>query len=103
MIERLVIFGATGDLTARFLLEALAALRAAGELPDGFQLTGAGREEWDDQRFRVWVSAQLGRFAAGQPEQVRQAVAAAARYHAADVTDPKSVAAAVAGEGPVAV
>ena len=103
MIDRLVIFGATGDLTARFLLEAIAALRSAGELPDGFQLTGAGREEWDDQRFREWACAQLVRFAAGQPELVRQAVAAAARYHAADVTDPKSVAAAVAGEGPVAV
>ena len=30
MIDRLVIFGATGDLTARFLLEGIAALRAAG-------------------------------------------------------------------------
>ncbi|HTR90403.1 MAG TPA: glucose-6-phosphate dehydrogenase [Trebonia sp.] len=105
MIDRLVIFGATGDLTARFLLEGIAALRAAGELPDGFSLTGVGREDWDDGKFREWAAAQLARFAGDQPEEVRQAVVAAARYRAADVTDPAAVAAAVAGDGdrPVAV
>ncbi|URM96851.1 hypothetical protein LUW76_22270 [Actinomadura madurae] len=35
MIDRLVVFGATDDLNARFLLPGLAALRAAGHLPDG--------------------------------------------------------------------
>ena len=106
MIDRLVILGATGDLTGRFLLEGIAALRAAGELPDGFSLTGVGREDWDDNRFGAWAAAQLARFASGQPEQARQAVLAATRYRAADVTDPAAVAAAVAGDGgkrPVAV
>ncbi|TVZ01460.1 glucose-6-phosphate dehydrogenase [Trebonia kvetii] len=103
MISRLVIFGATGDLTARFLLEGIASLQAAGELPDGFSLTGVSREDWDDDRFRKWAAAQLDRFAGDQPEQVRQSVVAAVRYRAADVTDPAAVAAAVAGDGPVAV
>ena len=103
MIGRLVIFGATGDLAARFLLEAIAALRAAGELPDGFSLTGVGREDWDDVRFGEWAAAQLARFAGDQPEQARRAVVASARYRAADVTDPAAVATAVAGDGPVAV
>ncbi|MFB6781008.1 hypothetical protein ACFCX0_27160 [Streptomyces sp. NPDC056352] len=39
MINRLAILGATGDLSARYLLPALVALRAAGELADHFQLT----------------------------------------------------------------
>ena len=103
MIERLVVFGATGDLTARYLLDGIAALRAAGHLPTGFQLTGSGREDWDTEHFRTWVRAQLSRHAAKRPEQVRQAVAAALVYRPADVTDPASVAAAVAGDGPVAV
>ena len=34
MIRHLAIFGATGDLTARYLLPGLAALRAAGDLGD---------------------------------------------------------------------
>ena len=40
MIERLVLFGATGDLAGRYLLPALAALQAAGRLPDGFEVIG---------------------------------------------------------------
>ena len=42
MIERLAIFGATGDLTARYLLPGLAALQADGQLGGRFRLTGAG-------------------------------------------------------------
>jgi glucose-6-phosphate 1-dehydrogenase len=102
-IERLVVFGATGDLTARYLLEGLATLRAQGLLPDRFRLTGAGREDWDDGQFRQWAAKQLDQFAAGQPEWARQAVVAACDYHQSDVTDAASVAAAVAGDGPVAV
>ena len=79
MISRLVIFGATGDLTARFLLEGIASLQAAGELPDGFSLTGVSREDWDDDGFRKWAAAQLDRFAGDLPEQVRQSVVAVAR------------------------
>ena len=41
MIQRLAILGATGDLTARYLLPGLAALRAAGELGDDFRLAAA--------------------------------------------------------------
>jgi glucose-6-phosphate 1-dehydrogenase len=102
VIERLVIFGATGDLTARYLLPGLAALRAAGHLGDGFRLTGAGREDWDDARFRDWASAQLAEHAAHLPADVNQAIVSAAGYRRADVTDPGSVAAVVAGEQPLA-
>ena len=35
MINRLVIYGGTGDLTGRFLIPALAALRRTGHLPSG--------------------------------------------------------------------
>ena len=40
MIERLVLFGATGDLAGRYLLPALAALHAAGRLPERFEIIG---------------------------------------------------------------
>jgi glucose-6-phosphate 1-dehydrogenase len=102
MIKRLAVFGATGDLTARYLLPGLAALLAAGELDTGFQLTGAGREDWGTETFRQWAAEQLDRHAAQYPASVRQAVASAALYRQADVADPASVAAVVAGLGPVA-
>jgi glucose-6-phosphate 1-dehydrogenase len=48
----LVMFGASGDLTARKLLPALASLAGQGSLPDGFGLVGVARSEWSDDEFR---------------------------------------------------
>ncbi|MEU9320488.1 glucose-6-phosphate dehydrogenase [Streptomyces sp. NPDC048295] len=103
MINRLAVFGATGDLTARFLLPALAALQAAGHLGDQLQLTGASREDWDTERYRQWIADQLDRHGGSSPSGAREAIAASARYLRADATDPADVAAAIAGDGPVAV
>ena len=102
MIDRLVIFGATGDLTARYLLPGLAALQAAGLLGEQFRLAGAGREDWDDARFRRWAGAQLEQHAPELPSDARRAIARTASYHRADVGDHRDVAAAVAGDGPLA-
>src|SRR5271166_5807228 len=102
MISRLAIFGATGDLTGRYLLPGLAALRAAGHLGDDFRLTGTAREGWDTAEFQRWAAGQLARHAGHLPDPAAQAIVSAARYHQADVTDPASVAAVIDGEGPVA-
>ena len=48
----LVMFGASGDLTARKLLPALASLAGEGSLPAGFGLLGVSRTEWSDDQFR---------------------------------------------------
>ena len=102
MISRLAIFGATGDLTGRYLLPGLAAVRAAGHLGDDFRLTGAAREGWDTAEFQWWAAGQLSQHAGHLPASAAQAITSAARYQQADVTDPASVAAVIAGEGPVA-
>ena len=101
MIDRLVIFGGTGDLTGRYLLPGLCALRAAGHLPEGFQLVAASREDWSDERFRSWAAEWLGRGGAGAGEA--EALLASSRYRRLDLADPASVGACLAGEGPVAV
>jgi glucose-6-phosphate 1-dehydrogenase len=102
MIERLAIFGGTGDLTARYLLPGLAALRSVGHLGDGFQLVGVSREDWDDEQFRNWAAGQLDRHAGELAPDARRSVVAAARYRRADVTDSAAVATVIAGDGPVA-
>jgi glucose-6-phosphate 1-dehydrogenase len=102
VIERLVIFGATGDLTGRYLLHGLAALHAGGHLGERFKLIGAGREDWDDEQFRGWVATQLDRHARHLPAASRHAIVSASGYRRADVGDPESVAAVVAGDEPVA-
>lgn len=48
MIRTLLLFGATGDLSRRFLLPALEPLGAAGRLPAGFRVVPAGRDELED-------------------------------------------------------
>jgi glucose-6-phosphate 1-dehydrogenase len=102
MIERLVIFGATGDLTARYLLPGLAALRTGGHLGDRFQLIGIDREDWCYEEFRRWAATQLDRHAAELPVDARHGVVSTSQYRQADVTDPAAVADAIAGDGPIA-
>ncbi|MEV4579946.1 glucose-6-phosphate dehydrogenase [Nonomuraea jabiensis] len=103
MIDRLIILGATGDLNARYLLPALAALHAAGHLGDRFELTCADRQDWTGEEFRRWASAQLDRHAPAEPGETRKAIADRARYRRADATDAADIALLVAGDGPVAV
>jgi glucose-6-phosphate 1-dehydrogenase len=100
MIDRLVIFGGTGDLMARYLLPGLGALHAAGLLSERFAVTAAGREEWDSERFRGWAATQLDCHAPHLPTATRQALAPRLSYCQADVRDPGSVRAAVEGTGP---
>ena len=49
----LVVFGATGDLTARKLVPALFRLNRAGFFDDPFAVVGVGRRDKDDDRFRA--------------------------------------------------
>ncbi|MGH9088728.1 MAG: glucose-6-phosphate dehydrogenase [Acidimicrobiales bacterium] len=48
----LVIFGASGDLTSRKILPALANLADRGRLADEFTVIGVARTQWSDEEFR---------------------------------------------------
>src|SRR5690348_7186796 len=52
----LVIFGASGDLTARKLVPGLANLARHKRLPEEFAVVGVGRSDLDDDAFRELVS-----------------------------------------------
>ncbi len=52
----IVIFGASGDLTHRKILPALARLADHGVLDAGFTLIGVARTEWSDDEFRKRVA-----------------------------------------------
>ncbi|MEV3959455.1 glucose-6-phosphate dehydrogenase [Nocardia sp. NPDC050193] len=103
MIERLVVFGGTGDLAGRYLLPALAALRATGCIDDDFALVCVDRKEWDAERFDDWARDQLDRYAGETPPEARQAIIAAARHRRADIRNAVDVAHIVRGDSPVAV
>ncbi|HZC13562.1 MAG TPA: glucose-6-phosphate dehydrogenase [Thermoleophilaceae bacterium] len=103
MIDRLVVFGATGDLTGRYLLPGLAALKALGHLSERFELVGASLEDWDDEQFRSWATGWLQRQASGVDAAATTALVRSSRYERLDLADPATVTACVAGEGPVAL
>jgi glucose-6-phosphate 1-dehydrogenase len=94
MIERIVIFGVTGDLTARFLIPALAKLHEAGKLPDEIKITGVDRREWENGKngFKHLILDGLERFAGSVTAESRvRFVEEVLEYRRADVTDAESV------------
>lgn len=82
-MTELVILGAGGDLTSRYLVPALAELDAAGVLPTGFTVTGVDRRSWDDDAFREHLATCL--------QGHSQAFLARLRYHRGDVTEAASL------------
>ncbi len=93
-MKRIVIFGATGDLAARYLMPALAKLYEAGKLPDGIKITGVDRREWENNKngFRRLVLDNLERHAGDISADARaRMVTEVLEYRQADVTDGKSV------------
>jgi glucose-6-phosphate 1-dehydrogenase len=77
-----VIFGASGDLTARKILPALAALAERQSLDPGTRLVGVARTEWDDDKFRS-VAAEAA--SASGPSWER--ISGGARYVTGDYGD----------------
>ena len=60
--DRLLLFGATGDLTRRKLLPSLCALDADGLLPEKLQIIGTARSALDDREYRNMARAALEEF-----------------------------------------
>ena len=95
MLNTLVIFGASGDLTARFLIPALVRLHEAGQLPETFRIIGLARDAWDTAAFRGHLEAKLGEFAPTSVPASRDAVLERLEYRRVDATDGRQVAEAV--------
>jgi glucose-6-phosphate 1-dehydrogenase len=94
VVERIVIFGATGDLAARYLIPALAKLYEAGKLPGGIKITGVDRRKWknDKNGFRRLVLDSLERHAGNVSADARARMTVEVlEYRQADVTDAESV------------
>ncbi|MBB4153152.1 glucose-6-phosphate 1-dehydrogenase [Sphingomonas jinjuensis] len=61
-VSKLLLFGATGDLSQRMLLPSLYALHADKLLPDGLTITGSARSDYDDAGFRDFAKQALDKF-----------------------------------------
>ena len=90
MIARLVVFGASGDLTSRLLLPAIAQLAEADLLPAGLSIVGSDLTEWSTDDFRQHIAAKLTEHARVTPA-ARDAVVNMLTFQAADVTRPQDI------------
>ena len=104
----LVIFGASGDLTARKLIPALFHLFTEHQMPPDFRIIGFARREKSDASWREELRAALGRHSRTQPldETVWEAFAGRISYCQGDLNDPQayqrlSTALAGFGSGPL--
>ena len=64
----MIIFGATGDLTARKLVPALYNLLTAKLLNERFVVVGIGRRDYSDDAFRAQIAEALDKFATDNVE-----------------------------------
>ncbi|MFN5759637.1 MAG: glucose-6-phosphate dehydrogenase [Sphingomonadaceae bacterium] len=71
LADKLVLFGATGDLSQRMLLPSLCALHADGLVPEDLQIIGTARSEYGDADFRAFAAKALEQFL---PEDRKSAI-----------------------------
>ena len=89
----LVVFGASGDLTARKLMPAIENLAVSRLLPRGFSVVGVARTEMDDKGFREHDAGRghRRRAAAGRrPSTSGIPSPGGFRYVAGDYADPET-------------
>jgi glucose-6-phosphate 1-dehydrogenase len=79
-----VIFGASGDLTRRKLIPALARLDADPRPPTGFSVLGVSRTPMSDEAFRAHLAEELS----GDLRAAFDRLAPRIFYHTADTSEP---------------
>jgi len=90
MIKRMLLLGASGDLTSRLLMPAVAQLAEAGLLPPGFTVLGASNAEWTSEDFRQHVAVELEKHSTASAA-TRAALVESLSFRSADVTRPEDV------------
>jgi glucose-6-phosphate 1-dehydrogenase len=76
-----VIMGASGDLTSRKLLPAIARLHKSGYLPHGFTIVGTARSEMTDEQFRKVLQEAAPVGGTGWRDVINRSRYVAGEYH----------------------
>jgi len=103
MMRHFVIFGASGDLTSRYLLPTLVQLRQGGMLGADIQILGIAPEDWDIAFFQKYVRAKLKQHAPDVVDAWTNDLSTRLEYRKADVTKSEQVQAALASVPEAAV
>ncbi|WP_342660321.1 Glucose-6-phosphate 1-dehydrogenase 2 [Rhodococcus ruber] len=90
MIERIVLFGASGDLTSRLVMPAVAQLAEAELLPANLTIVGSANTDWSAEQFREHIAEGLDAHSTATPA-AKDAVVRMLGYEPADVTRAEDV------------
>ncbi|MCH2160273.1 MAG: glucose-6-phosphate dehydrogenase [Phycisphaerales bacterium] len=82
----LVIFGASGDLTARKLVPSLYEMRKAGQLPESIEVLGVARRKKTDDEWREELEPWLKKHDPDYDSEAWRELASHIHYQAADAT-----------------
>jgi len=96
VIRYFIIFGASGDLTSRYLLPTLAQLHQTGKLPSEMSIVGIAPETWNTSFFQNYIRERLARHASGVTNESRESLILRLDYRKADVTKPDEIRKALA-------
>ncbi len=99
MSPTIVILGATGDLTARYLLPAIAQLVERDLLAEDVRLIGVANDDLDEASYRQRVGQKLTDHAPRVDAATREKVVSRTGYVRGDVTDPGTLSDALAVHG----
>ncbi len=99
--DRLLLFGATGDLAQRMLLPSLCALHADRLVADDLQIIGTARQDFDDAGFRNFARAALEKFLPADRRGSMAAFLNRLRYQPLDATNAAGYEALAAKVGPI--
>ncbi len=92
MLERIIIFGASGDLTARLLMPAITQVGEAGLLPEKLTIVGSSTQDWSTDDFRAHIADKLEQHAPQSGSACRADILSRLSYTPADVTSSADVA-----------
>ena len=92
--DTLLLFGATGDLSQRYLFPSLIHLLRDRLLPPDFRVVAIGRQDHDEEGFRAWLRVQLGSEAARNREAFEDLLTRT-HYISVDLSDSATMAAAL--------
>lgn len=93
--DTLLLFGATGDLSHRYLFPSLIHLMRDRLLPASFRVVAIGRQDHDEEGFRAWLRVQLSGEATRNREAFEELLSRT-HYVAVDLNDSASMVDALA-------
>ncbi len=99
--DKLILFGATGDLSQRMLLPSLCALNADGLVSEDLKIIGTARSGHDDESFRAFAGDALEKYLPDDRKSAIPALLARLSYQTLDASRPEGFAALAEKAGKV--